>query len=261
MLNLVFCYHALSDSWDAPLSVPPDRFKRQVEMVLSRGYRPATFSEVTRAPRDAGLFALTFDDAFRSVHTLAVPLLRRLGIPATVFVPTEPVESGRPLAWEGTSQWVDGPGAAELTPMSWSELRELAHAGWEIGSHTTSHPHLPRLSDGELAAQLSESKAACEARLARPCTSFAYPYGDIDPRVVSAVRAAGYATAAALPGDFGRHDPLLWPRVGVYHRDDDRRFRLKISATMHRLRSNRRVWELAVGQGRRLAPAPPGRRR
>jgi len=261
MLNLVFCYHALSDGWDAPLSVRPDRFERQLEIVLARGYRPATFSELTRAPHDAGLFAVTFDDAFRSVSTFAVPLLRRLGVPATVFVPTGPVEAQQPLAWEGTAEWLEGPWASELTPMSWSELGELADAGWEIGSHTTSHPHLPRLDDVALAAQLTESKAMCEARLGRPCTSFAYPYGDIDPRVISAARAAGYATAAALPGDFGRHDPLLWPRVGVYHRDDDRRFRLKISSTMHRLRSNRRVWELAVAQRGRLAPALPGRRR
>ncbi|MGH2908123.1 MAG: hypothetical protein ACRDK8_02350, partial [Solirubrobacteraceae bacterium] len=74
------------------------------------------------------------------------------------------------------------------------------------------------------------------------------PYGDANPRVVSAVRTAGYATAAALPGDFNRHDPLLWPRIGVYHVDDDRRFRLKVSDTMHRLRSNRRVWDLTVGR-------------
>ncbi|HLI59606.1 MAG TPA: polysaccharide deacetylase family protein [Solirubrobacteraceae bacterium] len=261
MLNLVFCYHALSERWHAPLSVRPERFAGQVETMLARGYRPVTFSELTRAPHDAGLFAITFDDAFRSVHKLAVPVLRRLSVPATVFVPTGPVEAGRPLAWEGTSEWLETPWASELTPMSWVQLRELAAAGWEIGSHTVSHPHLPRLGDEELAAQLSESKTLCEERLERPCTSLAYPYGDVAPRVIAAARAAGYATAAGLPGDFGRHDPLLWPRIGVYHRDDERRFRLKISATMHRLRSNRRVWELAVGRGRQLAPALPARRR
>jgi peptidoglycan/xylan/chitin deacetylase (PgdA/CDA1 family) len=256
--NLVFCYHALSEGWDAPLSVLPDRFEMQVRLVLERGYRPATFSELTRAPHDAGLFAVTFDDAFRSVYALALPTLRRLGVPATIFVPTGPVDAQQPLAWEGTSHWLEGPWASELTPMSWDELLELAAAGWEIGSHTRSHPHLPQLSDAELAAQLADSKSACEARLDRPCTVLAYPYGDVEPRVISAARAAGYLAAAGLPGDFGRHDPLLWPRVGVYHRDDDRRFRMKISGTMHRLRSNSRVWDLAVGHGRRVALAARG---
>ena len=258
--NLVFCYHALSEGWEAPLSVRPDRFERQIRLVLERGYRPATFSELTRAPHDAGLFAVTFDDAFRSVYTLGVPRLRRLGVPATIFVPTGPVEAQQPLAWEGTSHWLRTPWADELTPMSWSELHEVAVAGWEIGSHTTSHPHLPTLADGELAAQLADSKAICEARLSRLCTSVAYPYGDMNPRVISAARTAGYSVAAGLPGDFGRHDPLLWPRVGVYHRDDDRRFRLKISATLHRLRHGR-VWDLTLAQGRRVAVAAAGRQR
>lgn len=258
--NLVFCYHALSDGWDAPLSVRPDRFERQIRLVLSRGYRPVTFSELTRAPQDAGLFAVTFDDAFRSVYTLAAPVLRELGVRATIFVPTVPVDASQPLAWEGTAQWLETPWASELTPMSWSELHEMADAGWEIGSHTKTHPHLPALGADELAAQLVDSKSMCERRMESPCTSFAYPYGDIDSRVVSAAHSAGYASAAALPGDFGRHDPLRWPRIGIYHHDDDRRFRLKISATMLRLRTGV-VWDLAVAQRRRSMALVAARQR
>jgi peptidoglycan/xylan/chitin deacetylase (PgdA/CDA1 family) len=250
--NLVFCYHALSERWDAPLSVRPDRFVRQIRLVLSRGYRPVTFSEITQAPHDAGLFAVTFDDAFRSVYTLAAPVLRQLGVPGTIFVPTEPVEAGRPLAWEGTAHWLQTAWASELVPMSWSELRELADGGWEIGSHTKTHPHLPALVSEELAAQLAGSKSLCERRMERPCTSLAYPSGDTDARVVAAARNAGYESAAALPGDFARHDPLSWPRIGVYHRDDDRRFRLKISSKVLRLRTGA-VWDLAVAQRQRAA--------
>jgi peptidoglycan/xylan/chitin deacetylase (PgdA/CDA1 family) len=250
--NLVFCYHALSERWEAPLSVLPGRFEQQMRLVLSRGYRPVTFSKLPAAPNDAGLFAVTFDDAFRSVYTLAFPLLRELGVPATIFVPTTPVEEGRPLAWEGTGHWLQTPLASELAPMSWSELRDVAAAGWEIGSHTKTHPHLPVLAPEELAAQLVDSKSLCERQMERPCTSLAYPYGDTDARVVTAARSAGYESAAALPGDFGRHDPLSWPRIGVYHRDDDRRFRLKISPKMLRLRTVA-AWDLAVAQRQRAA--------
>jgi peptidoglycan/xylan/chitin deacetylase (PgdA/CDA1 family) len=257
--NLVFCYHALSERWEAPLSVLPDRFERQMRLVLSRGYRPVTFSELTRAPHDAGLFAVTFDDAFRSVHTFAFPLLRELGVPGTIFVPTDPVETGRPLAWEGTDHWLQTPLASELAPMSWPELREVAAASWEIGSHTKTHPHLPALGPEELAGQLVDSKSLCERRMERPCTALAYPYGAMDGRVVTAARSAGYESAAALPGDFGRHDPLNWPRIGVYHRDDERRFRLKISSKMLRLRTGV-IWDLAVAQRRRAALVGPRQR-
>jgi peptidoglycan/xylan/chitin deacetylase (PgdA/CDA1 family) len=250
--NLVLCYHAVSTTWTAPLSVRPEQFERQIRLVLSRGYRPVTFSELTQAPRDAGLVAVTFDDAFRSVHTLALPALSRLGVPATIFVPTDPVEASRPLAWDGTAHWLQTRWASELTPMSWGELRAVAAAGWEIGSHTRTHPHLPVLGPETLSAELVESREMCERRMECPCTSFAYPYGDLDARVVSAAGSAGYTSAAALPGDFGRLDPLQWPRIGVYHRDDERRFRLKISSKMLRLRTGA-MWDLAVDRRRRAA--------
>ena len=243
MRNLVLCYHALSRDWSAPLSARPDLFQRHLEILLKRGYRAATFSEVVNAPRGAGLFAITFDDAFRSVYALGWPIMQRLGVPGTLFVPTDFIDADCLLGWAGIDQWLDTPFREELTACSWSELRELAGAGWEIGSHTCTHPRLTLLEDAALSAQLTRSRAVCEERMSVPCTSLAYPYGDLDERVVAAARAAGYTTAGALPGAFDCHDPLQWPRIGVYHLDDERRFRLKLSITVERLRSYA-LWDL-----------------
>jgi peptidoglycan/xylan/chitin deacetylase (PgdA/CDA1 family) len=106
-----------------------------------------------------------------------------------------------------------------------------------VGSHTCSHPRLTTVGDEQLAKELRESKAACEEGMGRPCRSIAYPYGDVDARVIDATRAAGYELAAALPKRHGSRDPLDWPRVGVYHGDDLRRFKLKVSPLLRRLRS------------------------
>jgi peptidoglycan/xylan/chitin deacetylase (PgdA/CDA1 family) len=234
--NVVLCYHALSHRWDADLSTTPARFTGQVAFLLKRGYRPARFSDVVRAPMRSGLLSVTFDDAFRSVFTEAAPILARLGVPGTLFVPTDYIDSGGPLAWDGIDHWLDGSSASELQPMSWDEIRQLATAGWEIGSHTASHPRLTSVSDKQLADELTQSKAVCERELEAPCTSIAYPYGDLDASVVASAGAAGYTTAASLPSVFQFGDPLQWPRIGVYHLDDDRRFRLKVSLAMMRLR-------------------------
>jgi peptidoglycan/xylan/chitin deacetylase (PgdA/CDA1 family) len=72
--------------------------------------------------------------------------------------------------------------------------------------------------------------------MGRPCRSIAYPYGDVDARVIAAARAAGYDVGASLPKRFGSRDPLDWPRVGVYHVDDLRRFKLKVSRLTRLLR-------------------------
>jgi peptidoglycan/xylan/chitin deacetylase (PgdA/CDA1 family) len=235
---LVLCYHALSERWPAALSTTPGRFEEQLELLLGRGYKPATFTQALSDPPGSRTLAVTFDDAYRSVLHLAHPIMERLGVPGTVFAPTDWVGRPEPMTWQGIDQWLGGPHEQELLCLGWPELRALADGGWEVGSHTCSHPHLTALSDGaELDRELTASKAACEEGMGRPCGSIAYPYGDVDTRVIAAARAAGYDYGAALPKRHGSRDRLDWPRVGVYHGDDLRRFKLKVSPLLRRLRS------------------------
>ncbi|HEY0631616.1 MAG TPA: polysaccharide deacetylase family protein [Thermoleophilaceae bacterium] len=234
---LVLCYHALSPDWPADLSVTPDRFEAQAELLVRRGYVGATFEQALTAPPGPRTVAITFDDAYRSVFELALPVMRRLGLPGSIYVPTDWVGRQEPMSWEGIDRWVGGPHQHELACLEWDELGQLADAGWEVGSHTRSHPHLTRIDDEQLTAELEGSRAACAEALGRPCRSVAYPYGDVDGRVVAAARASGYAFGAALPvGRFRGSAPLDWPREGIYNGDDPRRFRLKVSPLVRRLR-------------------------
>jgi peptidoglycan/xylan/chitin deacetylase (PgdA/CDA1 family) len=233
---LVLCFHAISPSWPAPLSTTPERFARQIEHLARRGYRGVTFGEAVGGAPDGKVVAVTFDDGYRSVGELARSVLDRVGWPGTVFVPTDHVGTGRPMAWPGIDEWLGGRHEHELVGHDWDELRQLRDAGWEIGAHTCSHPLLTTLADAALARELRDSKAIVERELGS-CSSIAYPYGDVDPRVVRATAAAGYAFGAALPERPHAPRPLEWPRVGVYHVDDLRRFRLKVAPLARTVRS------------------------
>ena len=246
---LVLCYHAVSPRWTADLSVTPEAFERQLELLVGRGYRGATFHEAVSAPPSERTMAVTFDDAYLSVLELGKPILDALGLPATVFVPTDYPDRGAPMAWPGIDQWMGGEHEDELRPMTWEQLGGLAEAGWEIGSHTCSHPHLTRIDAAALDREMAASRAECEGRLGRPCRTIAYPYGDYDPRVVDAAGRAGYAAACTLPARFHAARPLEWPRVGVYHGDDERRFRMKVSPAVRRARASR-AWS-ALDRARR----------
>lgn len=239
---IVLCYHALSPDWEADLSTTPERFERQIALLAGRGYRGVTFTQAALSSGDGRVVAVTFDDAFRSVIELARPILDAHGFLATVFAPTDFVGSGAPLCWDGIYQWLGGTHEHELAPMSWDELRSLAEAGWEIGSHTGCHPRLTQTDDTTLEAELARSKATCEQRLERPCESLAYPYGDLDARVVRAAARAGYVAAGALPQRLDASCVLAYPRIGVYRVDDDSRFRLKVSPAVRRLRRSR-AWD------------------
>jgi peptidoglycan/xylan/chitin deacetylase (PgdA/CDA1 family) len=240
---LVLCYHAVSPTWPTALSLTPERLSEQVHHLAGRGWRGTTFTDLVTgrpAPRSV---AVTFDDGYRSVLELARPILDEVGWPGTLYVPTDFIGREAPMAWPGIDEWLGGPHERELLPLGWDDLRALRAAGWEIGSHTRSHPHLTRTGDGELAGELAESRATCERELGDRCRSIAYPYGDVDERVARAAREAGYEAGAGLPP--GRHvrSTMQWPRVGVYHDDDLRRFRLKASRAMRALQASP-AWEL-----------------
>jgi peptidoglycan/xylan/chitin deacetylase (PgdA/CDA1 family) len=116
-----------------------------------------------------------------------------------------------------------------MRSMSWEMAEELAGAGWEVGAHTMTHPHLPRLGDEQLAQELLDSRRRVEERLGR-CEMLAYPFGEWDARVARAAARAGYEFAFSLP--FGQQlmaNRMSIPRVTVDHRDDEVRFARKLS--------------------------------
>jgi len=248
---LVLGYHGLSDTWPDMTAVRPDAFEEQIELLVRRGYRGATFSDALTSPKDGKTVVVTFDDACRSVFEHAFPVLTRLGLPATVFAPTAYAGTDRPMGWDGFDRWLGTPHEGELACMSWDALRTMADAGWEIGSHTHSHHRLPTLLDDVLARELRESREQCEDALVRPCRSLAYPYSDFDNRVARAALDTGYRFAATIPRGVAAPLPLRWPRVGVYGHTSDRRFRVRVSRRLRVARGSS-AWRTLNGARHRV---------
>ena len=196
----VVCYHSVSDGWPNVLAVTHRSFGRQIA-ALRRRFRPlsadALFDGVRR-----GLH-ITFDDAFRDVLDV-VPVLEESGFRATIFVVTSMADVGSSFAVpELARDAVEHP--ERLATMNWVELSALAERGFEIGSHTVTHPHLTTLGDAELESELRDSRARLEDELGRPCRLLAYPYGEHDARVQAAAARVGYAGRLRAAG---RHRPV-----------------------------------------------------
>jgi peptidoglycan/xylan/chitin deacetylase (PgdA/CDA1 family) len=89
-------------------------------------------------------------------------------------------------------------------PMSWSHVRAMADAGIEIGSHTVTHPVLPRVETREgLREELLQSRLTLEQQIGRPVVSLAYPTGGpgaYSDEVVNMARETGYRLAYTYRG-------------------------------------------------------------
>jgi peptidoglycan/xylan/chitin deacetylase (PgdA/CDA1 family) len=231
---LILAYHAVDSGWASTLAVSEQALAAQAAHFRARGYVGLTLSEAERRRAGGTLpprsVVFTFDDAYASVRRGAA-ILDRHGFPGTVFVVTSFAGSGEPMRWFG----VEDEPTPQMRPLGWDELTGLAERGWEVGSHTVTHPLLTALPHAELEHELKSSRAEIERRLGR-CTSLAYPYGVADARVASAAAAAGYAVACSLTGVEMTDEPLRRHRVWIGSADVGLRLRTKVSRPALRLR-------------------------
>jgi peptidoglycan/xylan/chitin deacetylase (PgdA/CDA1 family) len=235
---LVLGYHAVSPTWRSQLAVPPAVLRSQLARLKARGYVGFTLSDAERRRSDGTLppraLVVTFDDGYASTLS-ALPVLAELGLPGTVFVVTGFVDSGEPLSWQGIEEWLAAETRDELRPLRWDDLESLAASGWEVGSHTVSHPLLTAVDDERLHRELVDSGAAIAAHLGS-CTSLSYPYGLADERVAAETQRCGYAVACALTFTHLVDEPFRRPRTGLTSADTGLRLLLQVSGVGQRVR-------------------------
>lgn len=229
----ILMYHALSAAHTAAFrrwTLAPDRFEAHLDYLSRSGYSTITIAELLRRRPAAQsgcnrVIVLTFDDAYADFHSVALPLLTRYGMTATLFVPTGHVG--------GYSRWMRHEGEGERAILSWAALTEIASCGIEIGTHSHTHPELDRLPVPELTGQVRDPKALMEDRLGVAVTSFAYPYGHYDQRVRKAVAAAGYSGACTMDSWAATADdhPLELPRTAVFDDTDVQSLAARLAAS------------------------------
>jgi len=226
---VILAYHMVSGRFGSDFDLDPSVFVRQMELLASRG-RIVPLPEALRAAerpvsREGPAVALTFDDAYRDFYTTVYPVLKRLQLPATLFVPvgflSEPTRYPvRPA--ENANSFVE--------PCTWQMLEELSRSGIvRIGSHGVSHRPIPALSPREQEWELRASRDTLEGRLGVPVRDFAWPKGYWSPESESIARCY-YERVLRFAGGSLRGRtlrPERLPRVPVRRSDGPAAFRLK----------------------------------
>ncbi len=187
----ILMYHAFGGPGEKPSRyvIPIRRFAQQMAWLKRMRYRVLSLEEYLRYLCDHRLpptrsVVITIDDGYADILTLAYPILQRHQFPATIFAVSGRVGS--------TNQWDRNNVLTGRRLLAWSDIKEMARDGIQIGAHTRTHPHLRTLSQEQVRTEVLGSLADLEQELKVPIQTFAYPYGEYDTTVQDVVEQAGF---------------------------------------------------------------------
>jgi peptidoglycan/xylan/chitin deacetylase (PgdA/CDA1 family) len=180
---------ALPNLW-----VQPGDFAAQMDWLASHHFHAVTLRQVhdywargTALPRQP--VVISFDDGTLGQDTHAVPVLRKLHWPGVLNLKLNALKS-------------------RYTLPPW-RVRHMLAAGWELDSHTITHPDLTHVGDAQLWQEVHGSRVELQRLFHVPVDFFCYPSGRYDAHVVDAVRRAGYLGATTTNYGLARPQDLF----------------------------------------------------
>ena len=203
----VLMYHGLAEravpsadlgTHDPLYVVGPGSFEAQMELLRADGYVGLSLGDFLRGRAGDRMTAvITFDDGNRTDYLAALPILQKLGFTATFYITT---------GWIGRAGFLTEP-----------DIRALAAAGMEIGSHGHTHRYFSDMGSGELEEELARSLSVLANVLGRRVTALSAPGGRLHPKLRSLASAAGVTSIATsrFAAFDPAGDPFSVPRVPI----------------------------------------------
>ena len=221
----ILMFHSIStpqDSREKTYYTSPSRFRRFLSWLKMHKYVHVGPREFLTSDLPARGVLLSFDDAYADLYSELLPAIAEFKLKPLVFVVADRIG--------GTNDWDQRQGLRMRSLLTLTEMHEMQQRGVTFGSHSATHPLLTSLSDSELLREVRGSKAKLEDALGTSVEWFAYPFGDVDRRVRSAVLEAGYKAAVTTNAGFNRwQDPLALNRLEIDDRDWLVDFALKVA--------------------------------
>ena len=183
----ILLYHHVTDTiQDSRYNIAPEKFEEQIKWLYDNGYQTINITTLAILILEGGQLPLrpviiTFDDGNLDVYQNAFPILQKYDFIATFYI---------------VDQYING-----TDMISIDQVKELAQAGWEIGSHSNTHVHL-NAPNVDLQQEIRMAKMETEEKLGVTIHSFAYPFGEINDEVIAKTSRFGYSSAVGLGSSY-----------------------------------------------------------
>jgi peptidoglycan/xylan/chitin deacetylase (PgdA/CDA1 family) len=251
----ILMYHSIAEqdeSWMHAYyrtTTAPAAFVAQMEYLHRKGYQACSPADAisllhSEAGKSVKHVVITFDDGYRDFYQKAFPVLHRLGLTATMFLPTSYIGEST-MRFKGRDC------------LTWSEVRELQKYGVSFGSHTVTHPQLYSLDAHNLEREIVDSKKTIEEKTGSVVNSFAYPYAfpqtdtQFKKLLRDSLRRAQYRDGVCtIVGRAGcGSDPFFLERLPVNGADDMALFHAKLAGAYDWISRSQYVLKAAKALG------------
>ena len=217
-----------------------ENFEKQMKYIKDNGYEAITFEDIANGEYknrfNKKYVIITFDDGYKDNLKNALPILKKYNLKAVLFYVTAETYN----RWDTNVE--NRPKEKKFELMNLEEIKELYSSGLiEIGGHTTTHLDMPLIELGELKKDLEESRDKIKKITGKKPVSFAYPWGRNNEICRKIVEEVGYKFAVSTESGSPCFSDDLFEivRVGIYSKDDIKKFEQKISGNYPFMRENR----------------------
>ncbi|MBW6410472.1 polysaccharide deacetylase family protein [Clostridium weizhouense] len=174
----VLYYHSVQQTEDNEVTISPQKLRNELRYIKDSGYTTITMRELqdhllNNSPIPEKSIVITFDDGYMNNYTNAFPILKDLGMKATIFC----------ITFKLDGQYY----------LSEHAIKEMSNYGIDIESHTAGHPDLTTMTYEEQLSEFKESKETLEAITGKPVITVAYPYGNYNADSMKAAKDAGFS--------------------------------------------------------------------
>jgi peptidoglycan/xylan/chitin deacetylase (PgdA/CDA1 family) len=204
---IILCYHSISADWRFGVSLPV--FAAQLKY-LHEHYHFMKLSELPailagKQPVKRPTVFLTFDDGYADLMEIDA-LMKKYAIHPTVFLLSDPAHANR--GEMGTAKPL----------LSDAQVRTLLKHGWEIGSHSATHPDFAAITlNTSIEAEVVSSKSVLEKKFGVRVNAIAYPKGRYSREILAAAQRAGYHIGVTMDDSIITVNTSRFavPRIGV----------------------------------------------
>ena len=203
----ILAYHRIGEHNNS-YTIKPEVFDAQMKYLYDSGYKTISLAKMQELfnsgkPLDHKYIVVTFDDGYADNLHNAVPILKKYGYTATVFVVSGMVQLPQYLTTK--------------------EVGQISAEGIEIGTHTDKHLALAEQTDKAINEEMYISKMYLKMLTKKNVEYLAYPFGSVNEATVAQIKKSGIK--GAVTGVDGVNtkdtDPYYWKRVNVLKSKED----------------------------------------